>query len=452
MNCVFCPNKLDNSDEHIILNSLNGKLHSKEIICSECNNYFGLKLDNIAKSFFNLILLSLEFKNASGSIAENLEGQDNYLIRKGGGVSQRKPLIIENKFKNKTLISIRGDEKNTLKYFEKYSKRLEEKGGKKIAHTIRTGIESSPLRIKANFNSNSDIMLLVNKMAIEYCAYNKIKKSYINNLAIRVRNLDTSLKNVFYCNFKEEIREFKSGEITHIIKLWSNKGKIYTYIELFNIICVVVLISTDYNGNDFDYQYYQDCITGEKLTEKIDINKNEIENVVRKGFKDVDFSEMVNKLFHRKQERDIQKNIDLALKEIKDKLEIKFSEGEITETEFNESYIKEATEFLAEYMYENPYLFDDVDDANNDELNYIHSNLRENQFDDFCKKNAGLIGKEIKFNGNNVFLIEKFVKTPFTNQNGINIIKVYVVLYDGIDREYIPYRDFFEGIKIENNC
>ncbi|WP_367182322.1 HNH endonuclease [uncultured Aquimarina sp.] len=56
MKCFFCTNDLDNSDEHIILNSLNGKLHSKEIICSECNNFFGAKLDSVAKDFFNPIL------------------------------------------------------------------------------------------------------------------------------------------------------------------------------------------------------------------------------------------------------------------------------------------------------------------------------------------------------------------------------------------------------------
>lgn len=50
MKCKFCPNDLDNSDEHITLNCLNGKLHSREIICSECNNYFGSQLDNVAKT------------------------------------------------------------------------------------------------------------------------------------------------------------------------------------------------------------------------------------------------------------------------------------------------------------------------------------------------------------------------------------------------------------------
>ena len=77
---------------------------------------------------------------------------------------------------------------------------------------------------------------MLNKIAIEYCAYNNIKTDKISSLAIKTRGLDKSLSNVYYCNLNEEIRKFKSGEITHFIVLKKIKNKLIAYIELFNML------------------------------------------------------------------------------------------------------------------------------------------------------------------------------------------------------------------------
>ena len=194
MKCYFCPNRLDNSDEHIILNSLNGKLHSKKIICSECNNFFGANLDPIAKNFFNPILLVLDFKNASGIIAENMQGEDDYLFKKDKKVIQRKPKITKWRIDGKTLVSISADPKNAIKLFDKYVERLEKNGGKKLASRIEKNNGNEPLRIKAEFKTSTKIDLLLNKIATEYCAYNKIFTKQLEQLALRTRNLDVDLQ------------------------------------------------------------------------------------------------------------------------------------------------------------------------------------------------------------------------------------------------------------------
>ena len=48
MNCLICNETLTEanaSDEHIILNSLGGHLHSKDLLCKKCNNKFGKEAD-----------------------------------------------------------------------------------------------------------------------------------------------------------------------------------------------------------------------------------------------------------------------------------------------------------------------------------------------------------------------------------------------------------------------
>lgn len=63
--CIFCTNPLDGSDEHIIPESLNGRLHSKEIICHDCNvKKFGSNVDTILSQTFSQFILLLGLKNA----------------------------------------------------------------------------------------------------------------------------------------------------------------------------------------------------------------------------------------------------------------------------------------------------------------------------------------------------------------------------------------------------
>lgn len=449
MKCLFCPNDLDNSDEHIILNSLNGKLHSKKIICSACNNFFGAHLDNVAKDFFNPILMVLDFKNASGIIAENLQGEDDYLWRKDKRIVQRKPKVIKKKIDGKTLISITGDPKDAVKLFNKTVQKLEQGGSKLLVSEMEANHSNQPIKVKVEFKTTPLFEILLNKIATEFSAYYKISTPEIQQLALKVRNLDESIDNIFYCNANKPIRKFKSGEITHLIQLWSEENTIYVYIEIFNIVCVLIVLGKDYKGKAIDFQYYQDAITGEKFTETIELDKAELSKLLKNKNRKVDFGQMANKLFARKRDRDFNKYFDSVLAEIKEKLEEEVKEGKITDAEFNEKFIHESAEFIAMYQIENPYMWEDIDDANNDEMNYIHSNLRESQFEDFCEQNKGFIAKEVRIDGKNRYIIEKFEKVPVTEQNGIKIVNVRVVLYNGIERIYIPYRDFFEGI--ENN-
>ena len=75
--CIFCKSLLDNSDEHIIPQSLNGTLHSRELICHQCNsNFFGLKIDPIIKNLLNPLLIILGWENARPIRAEDQDGSE----------------------------------------------------------------------------------------------------------------------------------------------------------------------------------------------------------------------------------------------------------------------------------------------------------------------------------------------------------------------------------------
>lgn len=45
--CFFCPNPLDGSEEHVILNAIGGRKASKLILCDSCNHCFGDTIDRL---------------------------------------------------------------------------------------------------------------------------------------------------------------------------------------------------------------------------------------------------------------------------------------------------------------------------------------------------------------------------------------------------------------------
>lgn len=452
MKCAFCENPLNNSDEHIILDCLNGKLHSKDIICSSCNKFFGDNLDKIAKKFFNVILLFLNFKNASGEYVEDIREENQFLFQKNSSPKQVKLDIKAFNVKGKKLITISGNEKDTLNYYAKYVKKLEGLGIKLIAETKEKISKSKPLKKKVEFKTSTEIDILLNKIAIEYCAYNNIKTDKISSLALKTRGLDKNLSNVYYCNLNEEIRKFKSGEITHFIVLKKIKNKLIAYIELFNIICCAVVLDDNYREKNILYSFYQDAISGEKFKKHPNINNKEIISLLdTKVNKNADFNTLASKLFVRKREKDFKEIFDRKLKIILDSLIHLRDNKKITSKEFKQKYIQESTQLLAELQIENPYLFDDIDDANNDELNYLHSNIREEQFDEFNEEFQKFIGNSVKFDNGATYVIEELSKIPVASQKGILILRVNIVLFNGVDRKYIPYRTFFEGITQTNN-
>lgn len=450
MKCLFCPNDLDGSDEHIILNCLNGKLHSKNIICSECNNYFGRFLDPKAKSYFNPILLALGISNASGVIAENLDGEDLFIVQSGGKILHRKPKIIEKNIKGKKIISIQGDKKNALKLFESKKKKLSEQGIKLIQSRIREEFTNQPLRYKVNFQTNEDLDLIVNKICLEYCSHNKIESNEISQLALKIKSGKKGLDNIYYINSNQEIRKFDSNEITHVLTIWNKGSKIYAYMELFNVVCAVVEICNDFTGENIEYTYYQDAVTGEKYDfSKLDTSKLKSRiNTFSKSSK-IDFSENANSLFYRFQQKSLSEYIYEGLDMIDRDLKQKYDDGIITKEELTEIYIDQTTSFVAKTQIENPYLFDDIDDVHNDDLNYIHSNIREDELEEFNNHFKILTGVIVKFEDNSKYIIESIEKIPIIKQKQIQIYRMVIILNNGLNKIYIPYREFLENISDE---
>lgn len=450
-NCIFCDNPLDNSDEHIIPDCLNGRLHSTKLICHACNSEkFGRVLDPVVKQLFNTTLLVLGIKNANSVHSEDPEGT-KYLYSKTGKVSHIKPELTKIKKDGKTYLIVNGDKKNAIKYFNKQSEELIKKGYKQLKYDYKEIEDTAPLlRIESKFAVTKEIILELNKIAIEFYAYSGLELSLVKEISERINVLDPQMNNVVFCNWDSEVRTIGQEEISHLIVLRTNKiGTLYCYIELFNIICAYIKLY-DNCENQVDFVYHQDAITGERFAEEIQLNL-ETEPINKNNTES--FEILINAVFDRLRERDFSSIYKKIITDIKDEVEKEVNDGTLPEKDFADTYIKRSCQALAHLsVFEFPYMIEDFKDEENHELNYIHSNLQETQFEKFCEINQHIIGVKVNFPNDGEYLFDSFHKRPFLKRNGITLVKVYCVLIhsETNQKKYIPYRDFIEGI-IPNN-
>ncbi|RZK08542.1 MAG: hypothetical protein EOO46_14185 [Flavobacterium sp.] len=430
--CIFCETSLDNSDEHIIPQSINGTLHSKEIICHQCNStFFGQKVDPVIKKLLNPVLLMIGWENASALKAEDIEGKE-FTVGKG---IQVRPIRPEKTITNKggqTRISVTGDVKNTLRMFEKEAKKLKDVGKVMVHAQLKEVKNSSPfIRAKWKIEASIELLLLMNKIAVEFYSFNDLEYSVIHNLCKRIRNFDSTLNNVKFCNFQSEVREVVGNEVSHLIILKSDleNKKLLCYIELFNLLCCAVVIDDKYEGEDILFFYHQDALTGERFQDLPEFKMPWID-ILNYQPNDDGFQFLHNALVDQIRSRDFSKVLDEELGNIMQGLKVELEKGEITEGELEKIYIEEAAKLYAELtVYHFPYIMSDQDDENNDDYNYVQSNFRKEILDDFMKEHSQMLGKKLKTE-DGIWTIESFHKQPVVVKKNKELITLYCKLIE----------------------
>jgi len=455
--CIFCGEQNNGSDEHIIPDCVNGRLHSKDLICHDCNSKkFGAKIDPIIKDLFGPLMTIWGFKNGKSFNVQTPDGTE-YLLSKDRSTKQVKPTLdIINK-DGKTEIIISGDPKNSIRLFEKRQKEFIEKGYKQISISQKEGATfQPPLSTKLNFESSTELKLLLNKIAVEFYAFSGLPIELLSELTASLNLLDETIDNVIFCNFNQEIRKFEDQETSHIITIKNDTETktLFAYVELFNVVCAIIPLVKDYNGENVNISYKQDAISGERTESNITLNEATTALLKDNDSISADnpFNVLINLFSQRLKEKEFSKTFEAELAKIKVQLNAEISDGSVTKEAFAEEFTKRSTRMVAELsVFEYPYLIDKFKDEENEDLNYIHSNLKETEYNEFCEKYLFLLGKELAIKEEGNFIVEGFYKQPFMEKNGIILITVYFVLREKRTGKklYIPYNTFFEGISIK---
>ncbi|OAA84686.1 HNH endonuclease [Clostridium ljungdahlii] len=284
-NCYVCGcelTKANQSLEHIILNSIGGKLKSKKLLCKTCNSKFGGNIDDkLAKQlnvFANLLNIKRENGNPQSIKVLDEETNEEYIIEPGGKPARSKPLVKITNDGNEVKINVTArniiESKRILKQLNKKYNQINVDDWLKNAEVKSNPI--SNITLHACFGGKESFRSIC-KTAVDYYLCTGGIQKFINHLIPYIDGeIDLNVVNFYYS--KNNTPKFK--KITHsIIVKGDKKNKIlYSYIEFFNVCKFIVLLNGNYTGKSFIQKYCYDVIKTKEIKDnkELDLGLDEI--------------------------------------------------------------------------------------------------------------------------------------------------------------------------------
>lgn len=424
--CIFCPNELNGSDEHIIPQSINGQLHSKNLICSDCNNLFGVKVDPVIKETLSFLLHALKIGNVKNLVVQDEEGTSYLMDNVTGKLKHLKPEIgTVTRNDGKIAICVSGpDEISTYKALATKAVRTFGMAALKGEYSASKSTKiNTSLSASAEIKITPKLLLALNKIIIEYYCHCDLERELIKPLIIDVGKLDESLTNIKICNTSHNVRKPGNTEISHLIVIRSDGTRkiIYAYVEIFNSICGYTVLVENYEGVKINFVYHQDALNKAVLSEEISINLDAIEE------QPAELADNINMLFSRFEDRNIYEQVSLICKDIKDELDVELDKGAISKEDHEKTYIERATKAMAHLMvFVYPDAVEDFNQKELKEIHYIHSLIREDKIEKFKFFYHQFVGHEFTFEEDDaMYKMEEFIFAKHRPRNGINMLKVY---------------------------
>lgn len=277
--CYLCKDALskeNETNEHILLNSIGGKLKSKKLICGKCNSESGGDYDAALSKQLHPLACMLNIKrdrnktqglkrlkSESGELYDLLDGMTPSLSRPkykeevkdnvkkieitAANESQMMAILkgLKNKFPDFDLKKAKPKVKITEEYMEESITIPLEIGGDKSFKSI------------AKTAANAFVHFVGNPIHVERI----------------VGYLKGNVKDTFvyhYCN-EEDLYDMSSDNVFHIIHIKSDEINriLYCYIELFSVYSFIVKLDTDYSGKEVNISYVFDVIKREEVPQEI---------------------------------------------------------------------------------------------------------------------------------------------------------------------------------------
>ena len=281
--CYICNKDIiceDIYNEHIILNSLGGRLKSKSLICEPCSVSVH-KIDTALSKSLNLFGLLLDIKrdrktNPSIKVTRSDTGEEIFLHSGGKPGLTDKPLIKDKLDDNEQPFShVRTSNKSQMRKVltglkrKKYpSLNVEEKVNSAVLQQ-----EKIP-RVHTKILFGDQELRSVCKMAINFYMYHGGKRDLIAHLIPYIQNrCENQCVNYYYPDELIATPNL-SGTFIHTLFIKGNPQEklLYGYIELYNAFRLIVLLSDSYEETSFQEIYSFDVLSRREVDKKININ------------------------------------------------------------------------------------------------------------------------------------------------------------------------------------
>lgn len=298
--CFFCGTPLvgeNKSKEHVIPNSIGGKLTTYGFICKACNNKFGEECDaDLANQLHTITLLlniHRERKEVHPGVFTSVNGED-YRLYASGKIEKciciPKETILDN---GKKRVEIHAPNRQQMAqhikgYIRKFKKNTDNDKDKANIEHVFKNIDIDKLPYKEEYIPPLEIKIEVGgtgfaksivKTCLALCSMSQIRDEC--TLAKNFLNTGDESKVVWaHCDWNLRCK-ISEDDFSHCIHVQSSKeyGYVAAYVELFSIFRFIVILSDEYKGENFYKTYTVDPISGKERTVEIDIPFENISNI-----------------------------------------------------------------------------------------------------------------------------------------------------------------------------
>lgn len=290
--CYICNKNIEKNNksyEHIIPQSIGGKKKSTRLLCQNCNKNYGKIIDKNISDSFNELCTLLNIKRERGknpSIFLKTKSGIKYKFKVNNNPEIVKPIIQENKLnENELFLKIIAPNYKILNQVLDGLKRKYPKINKKeLLEQSTEMLENIPEQFHMSFKLGGiNFYKAISKIAINYCIYNNIKKSEIDNIIGFLKGNVIDNKYIWTVYFEEKKR---LSSLNHILCLEGRKKDklLFCLVYLFNTFPFFVILSETYSGNDLKYTYSINIENGKQSIDfeyNIPVNSIDIKRIVK---------------------------------------------------------------------------------------------------------------------------------------------------------------------------
>lgn len=285
--CYVCEHELTSTNkykEHIILNSIGGRLHSPNLICSKCSPLFD-EIDSCLSKQLNPIANMLNIKRDRGTPqpidAEIVDTGEKISLSPGG-----KPVIVKPKIEEtKDLISVKArNHKQLREVFNGFKRTYPEIAGLDIEDILKQVEKKSNyldryIKFKTSIGGDKAFHSIC-KTAINFYIFSGGNRDYITHLIPYIRDRNRGDYVWHYYQDDNMSDNLKDGRVLHTLFIRGDAEQkfLYSFIEFFSTFKFIILLSDNYTGEEVNYSYSFDVIKRVKLEKNIwtEISKMQI--------------------------------------------------------------------------------------------------------------------------------------------------------------------------------
>ena len=274
--CYICDEELtdtNNSDEHIILNAIGGHLHSNKLLCKRCNNTLGGNAD--AKwaedlSFYtDMLKVKKVRKNPHKQIMLDDEGREVAVYNAGEKIELRRPYVDKEENQGNISIHITARNEKELKGILNGLIRegtiSQEEADKLIEKAV--SIKQKPILHKRNCISQEAFPSII-KSAVNYYLFKTQDTPRIKHLIPYIVGEKDAKEVLYLHHFKKLPYDDTKEEVTHMIHIEGSKDTalLYAMMEYYGIFIYIVVLDSNYHGDDINETYTYDTVEGCEIT------------------------------------------------------------------------------------------------------------------------------------------------------------------------------------------